>query len=255
MAGRLYFHGAPAAFAFQDIWNHGVGLLRELVLRGSQLDITQAGSIVAIASAAPATARFLGRVWRDFHGWARLLFLSSVTIPGGDPLNASVVRWILSNKPRHHRSFTGRTEVGRHGGDRAAALKKSQHPILYSPHWSSRWFLHAGGVFVVTRSLESFSSSLSDPGYDGVGGEDLTIGCLGWSVKPVKRLIETCREFSDRQAQFFVIVYSRDRYGLAWKPKARTPIRHLDTVHFDNDVKRELLTDIRNYLSPQTQRM
>ncbi|CCF45228.1 mitochondrial chaperone BCS1 [Colletotrichum higginsianum] len=40
---------------------------------------------------------------------------------------------------------------------------------------------------------------------------------------------------------------------MSWKPKARKPLRHLDTVHFDHAVKRELLADIRNYLDPTTQ--
>lgn len=77
---------------------------------------------------------------------------------------------------------------------------------------------------------------------------------FGWSAEPIKTFIETCREYSDRQTQFFVIIYSRDRYGLAWKPKARKPIRHLDTVHFDNEMKQDLLVDIRNYLDPKTQK-
>lgn len=235
------------------LWAHGVDLLRNMFAQWSHMDITQAGSLIALAGAAPATARFLGRVWNDVYGWIRLLFLSSVTIPGGDPLNRSVIQWVLVNQPRHHRSFTGRTEVGRSSGDRAAALKKSQHPIQYSPHWDSRWFLYGGSVFVVTRAIGGFGSA--DPGYDGIGGEDLTIGCLGWSVDPVKNLINTCREYADRQGQFFVIIYSRDLYGMSWKPKARTPIRHLDTVHFDKATKHDLLADIRNYLSPRTQKM
>ncbi|KAF4119936.1 mitochondrial chaperone BCS1 [Geosmithia morbida] len=254
-------HHSGGAAASPGLWTHGVDLLRQTFSQWSHLDITQAGSIIALAGTVPATTRFLRRVWNDVYGWVRLLFVSSVTIPGGDPLNPSVVKWILAHKPRHHRMFTGRTEFGRSSGDRAAALKKSQHPIQYSPHWKSRWFLHQGNVIVVTRAAgDSFggfrgSPAASDPGYDGVGGEDLTVSCLGWSADPVKKFIDACREYTDRQGQFFVIVYSRDRYGMSWKPKARTPIRHLDTVHFDNAVKEELLADIRNYLSPCTQKM
>lgn len=39
---------------------------------------------------------------------------------------------------------------------------------------------------------------------------------------------------------------------LQWQPKSRKPIRLLETVHFDEQVKQELLTDIRNYLDPKT---
>lgn len=226
--------------------------MRDVCCRWSRLDITQVGSIIAIIGTVPSAARFLKRVWREAYHWVRLCFLAEVTVPGGDPLNRSVIRWVLDNRPRHHRAFTGRTQV-QSSPDRAAALKKTRHAAQYCPHWSSRWFWHDGNFFIVNRSTDSFSSSLSDPSYDGIGGEEITISCFGWSAEPVKHFIESCRAYTDRQTQFFVIIYSRDRYGLSWKPKARAPIRHLDTVHLDKDVKRDLIADIRNYLDPKTQ--
>lgn len=244
------FHAGGASLL--DPWSHGIGIMRNVYSRWSELDVTQIGSLIAIAGTAPAAWRFLQRVWADTYGYIRHFFLASITIPGGDPLNRSVVQWILANRPRHYRAFTGRTDVRHVTGDRAAALKKTQHSTQYLPKWDSRWFWHQGSIFVVTRA--NVSSSLSDPGYDGIGGEDLTVSCLGWSVEPAKRLIETCRAYADGQTQFFVIIYSRDRWGVGWKPKARKPIRLLETVHFDADIKNALVADIRNYLDPATQR-
>jgi chaperone BCS1 len=66
--------------------------------------------------------------------------------------------------------------------------------------------------------------------------------------------LDNCREFADKQAQYFVIVYARDRYGLAWKPKTRKPIRRLDTVHFDTVAKKNVIDDVRNYLDVRTQK-
>lgn len=235
-----------------DPWSHGLGVMRDVCCRWSRLDITQIGSVVAIVGTVPTAARLLRRVWWEAYHWVRLCFLAEVTIPGGDPLNRSVIRWVLENKPRHHRAFTGRTQV-QPTSDRAAALKKTRHAAQYCPHWYSRWFWQDGKLFIVNRSAENFSSSLADPGYDGIGGEEVTISCFGWSAEPVKRFIEQCRAYTDRQTQFFVIIYARDRYGVAWKPKARAPIRHLDTVHLDKQIKRDLVADIRNYLDPKTQ--
>ncbi|CAG9941598.1 unnamed protein product [Clonostachys rosea f. rosea IK726] len=248
----LYFHaGGAANLPFQE---YGVGIMRDVIHRWSELDITQIGSLIAIAGTAPAAWRFLKRAWHETYDWVRRFFLASVTIPAGDPLNRSVVKWVLFNRSRDYRSFTGRTRLGHTGSDRAAALKKSRHSVNYSPHWDARWIWHNGNFFIVTRAVDHYAvSSSSDPSYDGIGGEELTVSCLSWSIEPVKKFIETCRDFSDRQTQFFVVIYARDRYGLAWKPKARTPIRHLDTVHFDNGVKQELLSDIRKYLDPKTQ--
>jgi len=237
-----------------DPWSQGVGIMRDVCSRWSELDITQIGSLIAIAGTAPTAWGFLQRVWRHVSSYVRRFFLASVTVPGGDPLNRSVVKWILANRSRHYRAFTGLTDIRRSNGDRGAALKKTRHPIEYFPHWRSRWIWYDSRVFVVSRKIDDFSSSLLDPTNDGIGGEELTVSSFGWSAEPIKRFIEACREYSDRQTQFFVIIYSRDRYGLAWKPKARQPIRHLDTVHFDNSLKQQLLADVRNYLDPQTQK-
>lgn len=137
--------------------------------------------------------------------------------------------------------------------DRAASLKKTRRAVQYAPHWDSRWFYYDGKLFIATRNNFS-SSAMSDPAYDGLGGEELTISCLGRSVEPVQKLIEAAREHADRQTQYFVIIYGRDRYGMSWQPKMRKPIRRLDTVHFDDGIKQELLDDIRKYLDPRTQR-
>ena len=244
-------HNVPIGGGLHDPLSQSLGIMRDVCTRWSRLDITQIGSIIAIAGAIPTAGRCLQRLWKEVYSWIRMCFLSSVTIPGGDPLNRSVVKWILANRERHHRSFTGKTEVSRASADRGAALKKTKHPVFYSPHWHSRWFWVSGNAFIVTRA-DSLGASFSDPSYDGIGGEDLTVSCFGWTAAPVKRFINDCRDFAERQTQFFVIIYSRDRYGLAWKPKTRTPIRLLETVHFDHETKQKLLGDIRNYLDPKT---
>ncbi|ORY71333.1 P-loop containing nucleoside triphosphate hydrolase protein [Pseudomassariella vexata] len=251
------FHAAGAAcHTLHDPWTHGLGVMRAVIGRWLELDITHLGSIITIAGAAPAAWRFVQHIGRHAYGWIRRFFIASVTIPGGDPLNRNVVNWVLSNviEPQNIRFLTARTEVGRNGADRAAALKKTRRAVQYCPHWKTTWFWHQGNLFMITRILDGFSASMGDPTYDGIGGEELTISCLGRSVEPIRRLMTTCREFADRQTQFFVIVYSRDRYGMSWKPKSRKPIRLLETVHFDEQVKQELLADIKNYLDPKTQR-
>lgn len=231
-----------------DPWN-GIGVMRDVWSRLAHLDITHVGSLITIATTVPTAARFLGSIWHEIHRCIRRFFLASVTVPGSDPLNRSVVEFIQANRPRHHRSFTGQTT--RSSTDRAAALKKAQLPIQYSPHWHTRWFWYEGSIFVLTRAGTFSSSSMSDQRPDDI---ELTVGCLGWSAEPVKRFLQNCRDYAERQSQFFVIIYTRDRYGVSWKPKARTPIRHLDTVHFNAQLKEELISDIRSYLDPKTQR-
>ncbi|KAI1345061.1 P-loop containing nucleoside triphosphate hydrolase protein [Xylariaceae sp. FL0016] len=243
-----------------DHSTHGVGILREILQRwAADLDITRLGSLVACVGAAPAAWRLLKAAWNEAYGWIRQFFIASVTIPGRDPLNRHVTSWVLANVIEHRsiRAFTARTQVqAGDAADRAALLKKKRREVRYLPHFENTWFWYAGSLFVVTRSLDSFNvSMMNDPAYDGVGGEELSIGCLGRSVEPIKRFVQSCQEYADQQAQFFVIIYARDRYGMSWQPKSRKPIRRLDTVHFDNGIKQELLADIQKYLDPKTKKL
>ncbi|KAI1499541.1 P-loop containing nucleoside triphosphate hydrolase protein [Biscogniauxia marginata] len=257
MAQPLYV-GIGANHWLLDPSVHGLGFMRDIVRRwASDLDITRLGSLVACVGAAPAAWRFLRAAWHDVYGWIRQFFIASVTIPGRDPLNRNVTSWVIANviQTRSIRSFTARTQIqAGAAADRAAQLKKTRRDVQYLPHFETTWFWHGGNVFVVTRSLDSFNASMGDPAYDGIGGEELTIGCIGRSTEPIRRLIQTCQEYADTQAQYFVIIYARDRYGMSWQPKSRKPIRRLETVHFDDGVKQDLLADIRKYLDPKTKR-
>lgn len=235
---------------------NGFEILRDLCSRWSQLNITQIGSLIAIGGALPTAWRLVQHISNTVYGCVRRFFLASVVIPEGDPLNRQVVKWVQENHPSHHRSFTGLTHVGSAAlGDRAAALKRTRHETLFVPHWRLTWFVHSRRLFIVTRTYGNICPTNHDPQYDGYGGEELVVSCLGWSINPIKDLMRVCREYTDRREQYFVIIYARDRYGLAWKPKTRRPIRRLDTVHFDSDAKKRLIGDIRNYLDVKTQQL
>ncbi|KAK5628999.1 hypothetical protein RRF57_004714 [Xylaria bambusicola] len=239
---------------------HDLGLLKDSLGRwASGLDITRLGSLAACISVAPVAWRFLKAAWIESYNWIRQFFVASVTVPGRDPLNRNVMSWIMANVVQNRRgirSFTARTHV--HAGDfadRAALMKKKRREVQYLPHFDTTLFWHGSCLYFVSRSLDSFRASMGDPSYDGIGGEELTIGCLGWSTEPIKKLIQTCQDYAERQTEFFVIIYARDRYGMSWQPKARKPIRRVDTVHFDDRLKETLLADIRNYLDPSTKRL
>ncbi|KAI0378693.1 mitochondrial chaperone BCS1 [Hypomontagnella monticulosa] len=256
---RPFHLGVTASHKLLNPSMHGLEFLRDIIGHWvSGLDITRLGSLAACVGAAPAAWRFVRTAWREVYGWVRQFFISSVTIPGRDPLNRHVTSWILANvvQFRSMRSFTARTQVQAGAvADRAALLKKTRRDIQYLPHFETVWFWYAGNLFVARRSLDSFNASMADSAYDGIGGEELTIGCLGRSTEPIKRLIQSCQEYADQQAQYFVIIYARDRYRMSWQPKSRKPIRRLETVHFDDGIKQELLTDIRKYLDPKTKRL
>ena len=256
MTQSMHTAGLLTHLRFLDPSGGGIGVVKALFLRWSELDITQLGSLVALAGVAPAAWRFLREASREIWAWVRHFFIASVTIPAADPVNRNVASWILANviEPRQIRFFTAKTEAGRDGID-ASFLKKTRRSVQYCPHWETAWFWHEGCLLVASRSADSFRSALTDPAYNGVGGEELTISCFGRSAAPLKRFIDSCRLFADKKTQYYVMIYARDRYGLAWKPKACKPIRRIETVHFDNSLKEELLFDMRKYLDPRTRKL
>ncbi|KAJ8124100.1 hypothetical protein ONZ43_g105 [Nemania bipapillata] len=256
----LPFHtGIVGSYGLLTPHIQDLGFIKDVLERwASGLDITRLGSLAACVSVAPVAWRFLKAAWVESFHWTRRLFMASVTVPGRDPLNRNVMSWVLTNIVQHRgiRSFTARTQV--QAGDfvdRAALLKKKRREVQYLPHFDTTFFWHGCCLYFVSRSLDSFHTSMNDPTYDGIGGEELTLGCLGWSTEPIKKLIQTCQEYADRQTEFFVIIYARDKYGMSWQPKARKPIRRVDTVHFDEGLKQALLADIRKYLDPSTKRL
>lgn len=80
--------------------------------------------------------------------------------------------------------------------------------------------------------------------------------CLGRSVGPIKRFLNTCRDFAERQREAYVTVrVSKSRYDdESWETTILRPIRPLNTIHFDEKTKSELVADIENYLDPGTRR-
>lgn len=262
MAQPFHAGGAISTFRLSDQSVHGVvKIITTYFPSLSYLDVTRLGSLIAIAGVIPAVCRILRSAWHDTYSWIRQFFIASVVIPGRDPLNKNVVSWVLANviQPRHNtRFFTARTELrdrlGRGDVPESAFFKKTQRQVQYLPHFESVWFWHDGRLLLVHRSLESFNTMMCDPGYDGIGGEELTISCPGRSAEPIRSFIQTCRDYADQQTQYFVMIYSRDRYGISWQPKSRKPIRLLETVHFDVASKQNLLADIRKYLEPETQK-
>ncbi|KUI63328.1 putative mitochondrial chaperone BCS1-B [Cytospora mali] len=262
MAQPFHAGGAVSTFRLHDPSIQGIYRVATAYFPSlAHLDFTRLGSLIAIAGVIPAVWRVLRSAWHETYNWVRQFFVASVVIPGRDPLNKNVINWVLDRviRPRRNtRFFTARTEVrdriGRGDVSESASLKKTQRQIQYLPHFESVWFWHNGRLFLIHRSLESFNTSMCDPGYDGIGGEELQISCPGRSAEPIRSLIQTCRDYADQQTQYFVMIYSRDRYGISWQPKSRKPIRLLETVHFDLDAKQELLADIRKYLDPETQK-
>jgi chaperone BCS1 len=88
------------------------------------------------------------------------------------------------------------------------------------------------------------------------GDEPLVVMCLGRSVAPIKRFLNACRDFAEQQRESYITVRaSKQQYHReSWDVTILRPIRPLETVHFDENTKAELVADIKNYLDPNTRK-
>jgi chaperone BCS1 len=121
------------------------------------------------------------------------------------------------------------------------------------------WFIFERNVFLVRRINTHRSYVIGVPDEYAAapeGDEPLVVMCLGRSVVPIKRFLNECRDFAEKQREKYVTVraskqqYQRD----SWDVTILRPIRPLETVHFDETTKAELVADIQNYLDPNTRK-
>lgn len=147
--------------------------------------------------------------------------------------------------------------------------------VQFLPTFGTTWFIHERRVFMVRRVSKFVKSNQTPDEYASapVGNEPLVVMCLGRSVKPIKRFLTTCRDYAEEKrasfttvrASFWVvslIIYSSLALELTLRPQTPhkspwdttvlRPIRALETVHFDEQEKASLVTDITNYLEPST---
>ncbi|TLD03133.1 uncharacterized protein PgNI_12524, partial [Pyricularia grisea] len=90
------------------------------------------------------------------------------------------------------------------------------------------------------------------------GKEPLVILCLGWCLSPIDKFLRHCCEFKDKQRKSFVTVHirqNRDLGGRAdWDTTLSKAKRSLNTVYLKDDTKKQLISDIEDYLRASTRK-
>ncbi|KAF3017717.1 hypothetical protein E8E14_002824 [Neopestalotiopsis sp. 37M] len=211
----------------------------------------------------------------EVYNWIVRFFTASVSIPGTDRLNREVLNWIGAKVlvRQQTRILTASSEPIQNDAweFRRAAIRRIDYhqekrlPIQYLPTFGITWFFHERKVFLVRRiadprsvmgSFHMSADSADQYVVPPAGHEPLVVMCLGRSVQPIKRFLNTCRDFADKQREAFVTVHaSRNLFHReGWDTTILRPIRPLETVHMDKKAKDELILDIGNYLKPATRR-
>ena len=84
-----------------------------------------------------------------------------------------------------------------------------------------------------------------------MSGEGIVLTRLGWTTKPLKSFLERCTAVSPKYmgatTRFFMMGYTNRQGKLLGTTR---PSRPLDTVDLDQEVKNQLVEDIKKYLAP-----
>lgn len=270
--------GLPGGTSLRRLFQQttpGFSALQNFFSTWLNLDIaTLAVALTVFGAISTGTQQLKGIALEVYH-WIVRFFTASVSIPGSDRLNREVLNWVgakvlMQQETRILTASSGPVQSDAWEFRRAAIKRIDYHhgkrlPIQYLPTFGITWFFHERNIFIVRRIADgrsparnSYMSTESADQYvvPPAGHEPLVVMCLGRSVKPIKKFLDMCRDFADKQRESFITVRtSRNNYHReSWDTTILRPIRPLETVHMDKNAKEELVLDIDNYLKPATRR-
>ncbi|KAI8626541.1 P-loop containing nucleoside triphosphate hydrolase protein [Xylariaceae sp. FL1651] len=267
------FHiGGAAAVPLFGSSRPGIHLVRDLFENAFRaIDASRASHALTVwnlgMSVIPNVLDFL----YSLRHYIRTFFTSSVTIKASDELYLQVFNWLATRESQRRfvKEYTaqtlsdGRTKPknpGRHMRASRGVVTRESTRIKYVPAFKTTWFFFQRNLFGILRN-DKYSPTMNAPTsaipvYDYFGPvaimeskESVTITCLGWSTIPIQNLLETCRDMAEDQRRSSVTIRSCRSHH--WEVSAVKPIRSLDTIHLDQDVKESLINDLEKYLDPQ----
>lgn len=128
--------------------------------------------------------------------------------------------------------------------------ERQRSKISYQPYAISHIFYHARNFYLFTHSLRQVPGGHPSLGLR-VSGE-LTIECLGRSLKPIQNLLEDAQTYSLQRSVHSTNICRAN--GQNWMMIGRRPSRDINTVILDKTKKQALLRDINEYLHPATKK-
>ncbi|KAI1264411.1 BCS1 N terminal-domain-containing protein [Xylariaceae sp. FL1019] len=189
------------------------------------------------------------------------IFSSRVSISGHDQLNEHVLHWIIKHNKFRSRNLAAQCEShwrfdSIYKTSKLAGMKgddAGEKTIHYTPTFGAMGFWHERNYFIVYRT--PVSQDGLPPDIMGVpsGTENLVVNCLGWSTKPIKRFLKTCQDYVEQDKQHLLnVAETRILNGeIAFQYQNPKAPRGLESVHFDQEVKMDLVKDMEMYLSKQ----
>ncbi|RYP03497.1 hypothetical protein DL764_005101 [Monosporascus ibericus] len=208
-----------------------------------------------------------------FYNWGRIpgltstpsrfvtrLLTSSILVQD-EPLKSEVLNWVAAKVLVPQQIVIWTRVLNACSVSRTASLweggsENSMENIRYLPALRNTWFFHKRRPFCLQYNRSSTPSVMD---YDSgmpvhTDHEVLKIVCFGRSVSPIKEFFAACRAFAKDQKESSVIVRSSLGSHHSSDQKLLIPIRPMDTIHLDENIKSEILSDVRDYLNPWARR-
>jgi chaperone BCS1 len=266
-ASRL---GASAGSSLVQHSAPGFEFLQSFFATWLKLDITQLAAALTIFSTISSAGSTLQALSLKLYWYFTKFFTASISIASSDRLNREILNWLGAQvlEKQATRVLTARTETiqtdaywrpRRTSHERNDYNHEKRVPIQYLPTFGTTWFILERNFFLVRRIAPRsvFANGIPEE-YAAApeGDEPLVVMCLGRSVKPIKRFLDHCRDFAAKQRESYITIRATKAqfHGDSWDTTILRPIRPLETVHFDETTKAELVADIENYLDPATRR-
>ncbi|TVY65731.1 putative mitochondrial chaperone BCS1-B [Lachnellula suecica] len=259
---------APGA-SIKDVLENstpGFGFLQEFFASWLKIDLTTLATALTIFGTISSALQDLKGIGIKIYWWFTALFTASISVASNDKLNREIINWIGTQVLTRQgtRILTAKTEAvqsdswfsPRPNDESNEFHFDKRVPIQYLPTFGSTWFIHERTIFMIRRVSTNPNAGRAPDEYSAApnGNEPLVIMCLGRSVERIKRFLDSCRDFAEKQRQSFTTVRaSNDQYHReCWDTRILRPIRPLETVHFDEKTKEALVADVTNYLDPAT---
>ncbi|KAI0125191.1 P-loop containing nucleoside triphosphate hydrolase protein [Xylariales sp. AK1849] len=237
----------------------GLAMFKKFFSTWLKLDLATVAVFVTIVGAFSGGLQHLEGARSQFYNWVIRFFTTSVSISGSDRLNREILNWLGANvltrqNPRKLTAQSRAVDSTAHGfmsrDDRGGEEK-----IHYLPTFGTTWLFHEHRLFMIQRDPDATNMKNVDKAdryaVTPSGKEPLLIMCFDRSIEPIKRFLDSCRQFAFEQNRSCVTIYA-SKFFSGWDSAILRPHRPLETVHFDQSIRDDLIADIEKYLRPET---
>lgn len=255
---------------FLESFVPGYGILSHIILRLFGVDIGLVASGCVVIFGLSHAASFCNSYVQSYFD---RYFTSSISIDGDDALYWSAVSWITEQRmtkisrdlraqtktrsTRHESEDNSDDDSDTSNNERIFNYGRwaSNVPPQYEPNYGIDRFDHGGRTFTLLRDRKDKKSWWADQ-YE----ESMTIRCLGRSTRPIKDLLVHIKQWTLKNEDQTTSIYrplpkGGENSGEAgWDRQSNRACRPMRTVSLDHNQKRIIVSDINEYLQPETRR-